>query len=335
MVNYLTFASVSYAENVVKSDLDSMSLAGFKIHTTVIRPDKQNLEPNNAGSSISTNNGIVKKTIISDSKVETKSGNIVTTKKADQVVATQNRLNTITLKPKQENITKNNPPQKIAQINPTVKKTTSQPVQNITQPVKTLAKTNKNETSQSSKEFLQENKNTILSENNTKQDKPALNYEDEKINIPEYDEPLSDNVKNAEAVKEPNAITLLSSLSIVIILVLIASWLYNKLRGVDPVALLSGKLASSIGNNFNLLSTTTLGQGKSIHLVEIKGKQLVIGSTNNNINLLTELNEKTKIQEDLEPEENDLTVDHSENIDLSGFPDIYKDYLNDNENKEK
>ncbi|HBH18360.1 MAG TPA: hypothetical protein DDX14_05385, partial [Cyanobacteria bacterium UBA9579] len=80
---------------------------------------------------------------------------------------------------------------------------------------------------------------------------------------------------------------------------------------------------------------TTLGQGKSIHLVEIKGKQLVIGSTNNNINLLTELNEKTKIQEDLEPEENDLTVDHSENIDLSGFPDIYKDYLNDNENKEK
>ncbi|HBH18361.1 MAG TPA: hypothetical protein DDX14_05390, partial [Cyanobacteria bacterium UBA9579] len=261
MVNYLTFASVSYAENVVKSDLDSMSLAGFKIHTTVIRPDKQNLEPNNAGSSISTNNGIVKKTIISDSKVETKSGNIVTTKKADQVVATQNRLNTITLKPKQENITKNNPPQKIAQINPTVKKTTSQPVQNITQPVKTLAKTNKNETSQSSKEFLQENKNTILSENNTKQDKPALNYEDEKINIPEYDEPLSDNVKNAEAVKEPNAITLLSSLSIVIILVLIASWLYNKLRGVDPVALLSGKLASSIGNNFNLLSTTTLGQG--------------------------------------------------------------------------
>lgn len=46
------------------------------------------------------------------------------------------------------------------------------------------------------------------------------------------------------------------------------------------------------GDKFNILSTKSLGDGKYIHLVEVKGKQLVIGSTDNNISLLTEFKDK-------------------------------------------
>ena len=126
----------------------------------------------------------------------------------------------------------------------------------------------------------------------------------------------------------------LTSFSLIVVIAMIfgVAWLYNKLRNVDPSSLLAGKFTENPSNKFHILSTATLGQGKNIHLVEINGKQLVIGSTMNNISLLTELKDAA--------EQNATTMqstEDSEPIDQnnyeSGFNEIYKEYLKDNPKK--
>lgn len=81
----------------------------------------------------------------------------------------------------------------------------------------------------------------------------------------------------------------LTGLSVVLLLIFVFAWLYAKFKGINPSAILTGKFSEKDLNRFNILSTSTLGQGKDIHLVEINGKQLVIGSTASNVNLLTEI----------------------------------------------
>lgn len=132
------------------------------------------------------------------------------------------------------------------------------------------------------------------------------------------------------------------SLLIVIGLIFLFAMLYNKLRGINPNSLLSGKLQGMDINKFKVLATSALGQGKLIHLVEINGKQLVVGSTNNSINLLTEISteEMAKLQakaagreviEDEsepdypdEPDEMEYTEPESYSAKYSR---VYKDYL--------
>jgi len=84
----------------------------------------------------------------------------------------------------------------------------------------------------------------------------------------------------------------LSGLSIVLILIFAFAWVYAKIKGINPSAILAGKFAEKDLNKINILSTSMLGQGKELHLVEINGKQLVIGSTAANINLLTEISQE-------------------------------------------
>ncbi len=143
----------------------------------------------------------------------------------------------------------------------------------------------------------------------------------------------------------------LSALVIVLLLIFAFAWGYAKIKGINPSAILTGKFAEKNLNKFNILSSSTLGQGKDIHLVEINGKQLVIGSTASNINLLTEIEpeeiEKLKAkkhsentptetktedklpQEDSIPEkempnENDEFADPDNYS--SRYSDLYKDY---------
>ncbi len=129
------------------------------------------------------------------------------------------------------------------------------------------------------------------------------------------------------------------SLVIVMALILILAWLYNKLKGLNPNALLSGKFKDMDINRFNVLASSSLGQGKIIHLVEINGKQLVIGSTNNSINILTEINpedmenlkakaeKKTKSEKKPQPQEPDEFEGTEPKSYSARYSDIYKDYL--------
>lgn len=126
-------------------------------------------------------------------------------------------------------------------------------------------------------------------------------------------------------------LTLIGALVIVIPLIFIAVWLINIFyKGGDSIGLKT--LSSMGGNSFKIISSTSLGQGKSIHLVEIKGRQLVIGCTANNINILTEFGDFDEFVE-----ENNIELMNMKSSPavkkykrgrppLGSFADLYKDY---------
>lgn len=128
------------------------------------------------------------------------------------------------------------------------------------------------------------------------------------------------------------------SLSIVLLLIFIFAWIYARVKGINPTAILTGKFSEKDLNRFNVLSTSTLGQGKDIHLVEINGKQLVIGSTANSINLLTEIapEEIEKLKSERQADSNDEAFENTEpeNAEPIEIPDeenFYYEYDEDEE----
>jgi len=124
------------------------------------------------------------------------------------------------------------------------------------------------------------------------------------------------------------------SLGIVLFLILAFAWLYGKVKGISPNAGLLGKFGDADMNKFKVLATSTLGQGKIIHLVEINGKQLVVGSTNNNINLLTEISPdemqnlrvKAGLEPDLQPKELD-PEEYDPEIYSAKYSELYREYI--------
>jgi flagellar biosynthetic protein FliO len=128
------------------------------------------------------------------------------------------------------------------------------------------------------------------------------------------------------------------ALVVVIPLILVAAWIMNMVyKGGENIGLKS--LTGSSGNKFKILSSTTLGQGKSVHLVEIKGKQLVIGCTNNSINILTEFNDFDEFVETSRTQERATQTGTPQATPtessykrsrppIGSFADLYKDYQN-------
>ncbi|MDD3013362.1 MAG: flagellar biosynthetic protein FliO [Candidatus Gastranaerophilales bacterium] len=168
---------------------------------------------------------------------------------------------------------------------------------------------------------------------------PNVYTEKKQLNLADFPgkKDTLEKIPKDKPVKGVSFLSVLSSLFFVILLVLIFGWFYSKLRNVDPAALLAGKLSEKSLNKFNILSTATLGQGKNVHLIEINGKYLVIGSTINNINLLTELNpDKIDQIEDINDSE-PIIEDNNDFIerDVSNYNDVYKEYLKEQDTKPK
>ena len=86
---------------------------------------------------------------------------------------------------------------------------------------------------------------------------------------------------------EPNYFTLIFGLIIVICLIYFTGYFYQKLIGVNS-KLNKNAIGDDDFNKVKIISTTPLGQGKNIFVVEIKNKHLVLGATENQINLLKE-----------------------------------------------
>jgi flagellar biogenesis protein FliO len=147
----------------------------------------------------------------------------------------------------------------------------------------------------------------------------------------EYNQNLSEiykHKKNIEKVKEPpkppSIGKMFFSMSIVLLLIYVVALIYSKIKGVNPNMVLAGKFHQKNMDAFNVLSTASLGQGKNIHLVEINGKKIVIGSTLNNISLLTELdnNQRSGL-----PELQDEIENAETETELTYYKNLYKDYL--------
>ncbi|OGH95745.1 MAG: hypothetical protein A2039_07390 [Candidatus Melainabacteria bacterium GWA2_34_9] len=240
---------------------------------------------------------------------------------------------------------------------PTLKTETSEEIQRNPQPRKdsTVPEVSKTVKLENENSLSQTSTNNAADETDSAINKIKINKINEKIVAPLE---KSDFEKSNLAKETGNTfLRTISSLFIVLLLILAFAWVYARVKGINPTAILTGKFSEKDLNKFNVLSTSTLGQGKDIHLVEINGKQLVIGSTNNNINLLTEIpaEEIEKLKEkrhqnqngenndidDIEfPEEDDLYYESLEDAEFmdadfysSKYSKVYKEYLNKKDDK--
>lgn len=97
---------------------------------------------------------------------------------------------------------------------------------------------------------------------------------------------LSHSLKTT--TNEPNFLTIILALLFVICLIYITGWIYSKLN------VIGAKTVKEQYKNYDLskvivISTTQLGQGKNLHVIELNNKRYLIGATTNSINLIKEL----------------------------------------------
>ena len=82
---------------------------------------------------------------------------------------------------------------------------------------------------------------------------------------------------------EPNWFGLLFGLLVVIGLIYFTGFIYQKMIKVG----FSSKNLENI--RADILSTTSLGQGRNLHVISVGNKKLLIGSTQNNISYISEV----------------------------------------------
>ena len=98
---------------------------------------------------------------------------------------------------------------------------------------------------------------------------------------------------------EPNVLSIIFALGFVVFLIYITGLIYSKLNVVGA------KAVKEQFKNYDLtkavvLSTTQIGQGKNLHVIELNNKHYLIGATQNSINLIKDLGE---IKDDSSSEE--------------------------------
>ena len=87
---------------------------------------------------------------------------------------------------------------------------------------------------------------------------------------------------------EPNIISVVLSLAFVVLLIYVTGILYTKLNraGFKAIRNQQGDIAKS---QVAVLSTTQLGGTKTLHVVELDGKRMLIGASTNTIQLIKDL----------------------------------------------
>lgn len=87
---------------------------------------------------------------------------------------------------------------------------------------------------------------------------------------------------------EPNFITVIISLAIVILLIYITGLIFQKLNklGYNTLKSQQGDFSKS---HVAVVSTTALGNNKTLHVVELDGKRMLIGASNSTIQLIKDL----------------------------------------------
>lgn len=113
-------------------------------------------------------------------------------------------------------------------------------------------------------------------------------------------ETMSSDIKQALKIHtgEPSYISIVLSLVFVVALIYITGVIYSKLNilGANTV---KKQLKDRNFDKAVVLSTTQLGQGSNLHVIEINDKKVLLGATQHSIHMLKELGE-----EDFAPKEN-------------------------------
>lgn len=132
---------------------------------------------------------------------------------------------------------------------------------------------------------------------------------------------LSHSLKNN--AHEPGFGSIVFALIVVISLIYITGLIYSKLN------IVGAKTVQEQLRNYDLskvvvVSTTQLGQGKNLHVIELNNQRYLIGATINSINLIKELGEvKREIKK---PEPSNVEVFDTPPEPEESF-DVHKKYL--------
>ena len=98
------------------------------------------------------------------------------------------------------------------------------------------------------------------------------------------------NVSNAVQTvgTEPNIISVVFSLLFVILLIYATGIIYTKLNKLG-FNTLKRQMHDIDGSKVAVISTTPLGNNKTLHVVELEGKRMLIGASTNSIDLIKDL----------------------------------------------
>lgn len=144
------------------------------------------------------------------------------------------------------------------------------------------------------------------------------------------DESLTSNIKYAlKRTTESNYISVLIALGIVIILIYITGIIYAKLN-VIGYKTIKKQYKDIDDSKIIIRSTTQIGNNKSLHVIELGGKKMLIGVTNDSINLIKDLSENTdKRKEEPEQEQSILSKELSSQLPLDRLYNKDKDAYED------
>ena len=136
--------------------------------------------------------------------------------------------------------------------------------------------------------------------------------------------PLNEALK---AHHDPGYLSVVLSLIFVICLIYATGIIYNKLNNIG-IKTFKAQNKDFREDNIIILSTTPLGANKTLHVVELNGKKMLIGASTNSIHLIKDLSEdittSEAIKESIQPK--NIEVEESETKEDEDFG-LYKKYL--------
>lgn len=94
---------------------------------------------------------------------------------------------------------------------------------------------------------------------------------------------------------EPNIISIFFSLIFVILLIYATGIIYTKLNKFGINAL-KREIGDKANSHVSVISTTPLGSNKTLHVVELDGKRMLIGASTNSIHLIKDLGNYPSIE---------------------------------------
>lgn len=126
-------------------------------------------------------------------------------------------------------------------------------------------------------------------------------------------EEVSPELKNSlkSSAGEPNFLSVITALLFVIALIYITGLIYSKLN------IAGAKTVQNQIRNYNLskavvISTTQLGQGKNLHVIELNKKHYLIGATPSSITLIKELGVNAGVNAYEEAETNNQVIEQNQ-----------------------
>lgn len=126
---------------------------------------------------------------------------------------------------------------------------------------------------------------------------------------------------------DPGYFSVVLSLIFVICLIYATGIIYNKLNNLG-IKTFKAQNKEFKEDNITILSTTPLGANRTLHVVELNGKKMLIGASANSIHLIKDLSEDTAssdvIKESIEAEISDKEDTDSKEDEEFG---LYKKYL--------